>query len=171
MLLYWYMKDYIKIPLRGPSGEGKYALVDAEDAHLNQFRWRLSITRTGKYVIRSTSMKINPKRPIVNLQRDVMQPSEDKVVLFKNGDHLDCRKFNLEVVTKKQKQIRDRGRRRRTAEPHMYRGVAKARQANRWTVQFQHRYMGMYRSPLEAALVYDRLAKKEYGKYAILNFP
>ncbi len=54
-----------------------------------------------------------------------------------------------------------------------YRGVYKSN--SKWGVQIQfrkrHRYLGCFKTQLEASKVYDKKAKELYGKIAILNFP
>ena len=51
-----------------------------------------------------------------------------------------------------------------------YKGISMT-PAGKWRARLQHRWLGTFETPKEAALVYDAAARKAYGKFARLNFP
>ncbi len=83
-----------------PLSQGKFALVDdADHALLADFKWcyRGEKGKEG-YAVRHA--KVDGKDRLLYLHRHLMQPPEGMEVVFRNHDHLDCRRENLKVVTK-----------------------------------------------------------------------
>lgn len=79
------------MPLSGEKGEGRYAIVDEEDAHLGEGRkWHLC----RDYVEHS---ELGGNK--VYLHRLVMGAEVGEVVLFGSANKLDCRKSNLRRAT------------------------------------------------------------------------
>jgi hypothetical protein len=63
----------------------------------------------------------------------------------------------------------------RTKKGNRYKGVYRTTESKRWEAHIgylgkQH-YLGMFKTPEEAARCYDQAAKKFYGEFAKLNFP
>lgn len=52
-----------------------------------------------------------------------------------------------------------------------YRGVSWNKRSKKYQVKIQNKHVGLFDDPLEAARVYDKVAKQEYGNRAVLNFP
>jgi hypothetical protein len=90
----------VRIPL---TGSGGFTLVDAEDAALvAQFAWH----RTSQgYALRQQPTRLS-------LHRFLMEPPADLVVDHKNGNRLDNRRANLEVVTASENARRGAAKRR-----------------------------------------------------------
>lgn len=89
-----------------------------------------------------------------------------------NGDCLDNRKSNLQIVShaenirKSRVQINNKSG---------FRGVSWHKGDRRWQVIIEvdniKKYIGSFRSKIAAALAYDEAAKKYFGRFATLNLP
>lgn len=88
-----------------------------------------------------------------------------------NGDSLDNRRWNLRSATNAQNSA-NRGP--SPAGTSGYKGVNLYRNG-RWrahvTVRDEHRHLGYYSTPEDAARAYDAAALETWGDFARLNFP
>lgn len=109
----------VKIPL----SKGLFALVDAEDfERVSAFKWTASLESNGRnfYAIRRCyrekrrGIKIRMHRFVLGLPP---LPNDGLVVDHLNGDTLDNRKANLEIVDHLENMRRTRGWNRRKEEP------------------------------------------------------
>ena len=87
-----------------------------------------------------------------------------------NGDSLDNRKENLQIVTNQQNQCKKRGQKNNTSG---YRGVFKASYDGKWASEIvcngkKYRF-GPFCSKEIAASAYNEAAKKLFGRFAVLN--
>jgi len=81
-----------------PIGHGRYAIIDPEDyAYLSRYTWRLRKSHSKLYVVRRQVIK--GKRSIVFLHRQLLSASADEEVHHRNGNTLDNRKMNLQLLT------------------------------------------------------------------------
>jgi hypothetical protein len=85
-----------------------------------------------------------------------------------NGIRDDNRLENLRLVTNQQNQLNrhcDKGR--------GYKGVY--RKGNRWKAEITtpegRKYLGLFKTPEQAAIAYDAAARRWHGDHARLNFP
>ena len=89
-----------------------------------------------------------------------------------NGNPLDNRKENLRLVTPQQNTMNKRSYKNSTSK---YKGVYWDKKYNKWrtriTIDNKKKHIGYYQDEREAALAYDKEAKKLFGEYAHLNFP
>lgn len=151
---------YIK--LTGRFALGKTSIVDDENFEwLNQWKWYLP--RIG-YPYRCTS--VNKVRITIKLHRFIMNFPKNKSVDHINGDRLDNRKSNLRICTRKQNSYNRFGLKR-------YKGVYINPKKNGFlssiTVNYKTKYIGYFKTELEAALAYNVEAKKYFGEFAKLN--
>ena len=51
-----------------------------------------------------------------------------------------------------------------------YKGVSWHKAKHNWRSQIKKRYLGSFKTDIEAAWAYDKAAKEEYGQFAKLNF-
>jgi hypothetical protein len=184
---------YIKLPLHGKHGEGKFVLVDGDydGEYFGQYRWLLGspLKNRKQFVFRGLSAYENdsPKRNHIYLHREVASATEGQFIHFKNGDHLDCRSRNILISKSKGDMLRLQRRapeymarqipRKRplTDKREAYRGVNRKMGYRDWYVIIKRRdkytYIGGFTSPESAARKYDELAYKTWGDKAVLNFP
>lgn len=156
-----------------PLTRGYEAMVDDEDYdRIMLYKWQsLIVTDNCIYGVRSTWDKIRKRTgQTILLHNFIVPPPEG----FTN-DHIDrnglnCQKANLRFATKAQ-QMTNRIRVKRT--DNIYRGVFKNKK--NWMVQLRSNgilyHGGTFKNEIEAAKIYDELAKKYHGEFAILNFP
>ncbi len=89
-----------------------------------------------------------------------------------NGDALDNRRVNL-----RQAQKSTNGMNRGVPQNNTsgYKGVAWSKAARKWRAQIgingEHRYLGVFQDPADAARAYDAAAIELHGPFARLNFP
>lgn len=78
--------------------KGFIAIVDEEDyEYLNNFKWRALEVNGFVYAVRSDRGKGDWKKNLF-MHRELMKADEDVMVIHKNGDGLDNRKDNLEII-------------------------------------------------------------------------
>jgi hypothetical protein len=175
-----------KIPLskNAIKNNGYFALVDDDDyGRLKDYRWSISIYKGGTIRV-STILKDN-KRKLVSMKDfivgglDVRRP-----VIFKDGNRLNFRRSNLIRTTSKGRHAISKAH----GSTSKYKGVSyyqKKRFRKKisgeistyiqkgWRVFIAGKHVGCFEKEKEAALAYDKAAKKYYGKsvYLNLNFP
>lgn len=80
-----------------------YCLIDEEDYDMiKEYKWRMVATGPYQLPYVSTDAIINGKRTTMYLHRLLMDHPKGKVIHHINGDGLDNRRSNLEVVSPKE---------------------------------------------------------------------
>jgi hypothetical protein len=153
-----------------PLTQNQIAIVDAEDfERISQYLWYASwnVNTKSFYAARKTLKRDGPRK-IIMLHSFIMDPPEGMEVDHEDWNTLDDRIDNLRICTPGQNKAH-----RRSAGESGYRGVYRDKSCNRWKVAIgrERKYLGLYESPEEGALAYDREAIRLYGKFAVLNFP
>ena len=149
--------------------KGKIVLVDDEDFdYLNQFKWHVVQCKSKFYAAR----KVNSKN--ITMHRFMTNAKKGQIVDHKDRDGLNNQRFNLRFCTKRQNSFNSApsGYRR-------YKGVSlikakpKRYKYDRWVARIKTskkaKSLGVYKTPEEAALAYNKAAKEHYGKFAFLN--
>jgi hypothetical protein len=156
-----------------PVGQGKYAIVDADDYdRLAKYKWQLWSSRDTYYAFRETSARGGKKRQRVLMHREIIDIPEGMVCDHANRKSLDNRKANLRQATASQNGCNTCKRVKKTSR---YRGVSQDARSNKWRAQIRvngrNIYLGVSDDEVDAAKAYDAAAKKYHGEFAVLNFP
>jgi hypothetical protein len=161
--------------MRVPLTQGKFALVDAEDAErVMQFKW-FALNKGGWWYAgrqrrEPRTIRGQPgKSYTLYLHRFLLDAPDGTDVDHINGDGLDNRRANLRICTHAENSYNARVTRSRAG----YKGVRA--DGTRWRAAIhQHGReisLGSHATPEEAARAYDRAATEIFGVYALLNFP
>ncbi|QDX93603.1 hypothetical protein EEL30_15635 [Brevibacillus laterosporus] len=159
--------DYLarEIPLT----KGEVAIVDDLDYELlSRYKWHYV---SSGYAGRSIHHRDTIARSFVLMHRKIVGAPVGKVVDHINGNKLDNRRSNLRIVdqTKNQANRQQLNRNNKSG----FRGVSWSKAAGKWesSVMFLGKkiYLGIYESPVDAAVAYNTKASELFGDCAQLN--
>lgn len=149
---------------------GKFAIVDNEDyLLLNRFNWAYIEFKTNGEKNYYATTQINKKT--IYMQELIMPAKKGKYLAHINKNTLDNRKNNLQIISNNHR--RHIGLKKQVGAS-IYRGVQRASK-NTWRVVVARdkiKYFGgifKIEDERKAALSYNKLAKKIYGKFAYQN--
>lgn len=156
-----------------PLTQGKVAIVDDEDfEQLSRFKWyafRDSSKRQQWRARRQVTIGKKKQRGIL-MHRQLMgfPPGE---VDHKNRDGLDNRRSNLRRATDSQQMSNRIGS--HCESKTGFRGVYAHCKKFQSHIRDGgvHRFLGTFPTKVEAALAYDKAARRIFGEFAVLNFP
>jgi hypothetical protein len=146
-----------------PLTKGLVTLVDDEDYEkLAGLPWSALVLNTNTYAVNNKQY----------MHRIILGAPEDLWVDHINGSGLDNRRNNLRLCTPAQNSANTQGRGAKSG----FKGVfQQTGLGDTWFVRLVHEdriyRLGTYRDKREAALVYDRMARKLSPGFAHLNFP
>jgi hypothetical protein len=143
----------------------KHALVDYEDAeYLLQFNWTAKTVKGSLWY----AERWIPSGAGVKMHCEIMGHTG---IDHRNRNGLDNRRSNLRDATVMQNQWNIAAFRTNTSG---FKGVYRASK-NRWYAMImkhgKQNYLGMFKTPEEAAVVRDEASKRLHGEFAFLNFP
>lgn len=154
---------------RIPLTHGKFALVDDGDYEwLSQYNWHY---KTSKGMCKTETM-INGKK--ISMHRLILGLSHGDGILTDHINHngIDNQRNNIRPCTSRQNQQNRKPYKNKSSK---YKGVSWYKQTKKWkpSIKSEHgyRYLGYYKSEIEAARAYDEAAKELFGEFAYLNFP
>lgn len=148
-----YMK---KIKLHGKHGMGRYTLVDNEDyERVRQRAASWTVTSNG-YV----------NCGLILLHSFIMETPKGFDIDHKNHNKLDNRRSNLRIVTRSQNNWN--GSKKKTSKSG-YKGVRFYPRLNKWQARiwkdWKEYHLGYFTTAEEAAMAYNKAAKKMHGVY------
>lgn len=148
--------------------QGKWATVDDEDyERLSKYAWH--VEKSG-YAAR-VAKKSDGKKGMVYMQQDILRvPPNTWIGRVRNDRRRNNRKSNLRVSNASFSQA---NRLRQKNNTTGFKGVEKLKVKWRAQIVVNYRklHLGCYLTAEEAALAYDRGARKYFGEFARLNFP
>lgn len=146
--------------------QGKVALVDNADFKwLNQWKWYAwcANKNTNLFYAKRTKKGILMHRVILNAKKNELTDHKDR-----NG--LNNQRNNIRECSKGQNAAN------RTSKPNSsskYLGVCFDKRTGKWVAQMdshcKHYFLGRYFIERDAAIAYNKKAKKLHGKFANLN--
>jgi len=148
-----------------PLTRGKFAIVDDADyAKVKDLKWYALPAYRGGQELWYAAREHNYTTEY--LHRRIMNAPKNLKVDHINGNGLDCRRSNMRLCTNKSNLRNKRGHANRKLS---YKGIGKTKNASTYQAIVAGKYIGRYKTEIEAAKAYNRTAKKMFGKYANLN--
>ena len=155
--------------------QGKVALVDDSDfLELSKFKWFAMRGNGSRWCAGRNFQKKNGKRGTIYMHRQILGFPKLEVD-HRDRNALNNQRSNLRLANETQQAAN------KTCRPNTsgFRGVKCV--VGKWplTKRFEarinerkkYRYLGHFETAIEAAVAYDRAAKRLFGEFAVLNFP
>jgi hypothetical protein len=163
-----YGYPYRKIKLN----DGQYTIVDPDIYYrLNDFDWCAKICFGRTYVVRFVDTPKGTK--LISLHREITNAPPGKLVDHRNNIPFDNRMDNLRFATRSQNGCNCRIDKSKTSSK--YRGVRFIKKSRRWAANIRINgkkvWLGSFKNEIDAALAYDKAARKYHKEFARLNFP
>ena len=157
---------------------GMYATVDDEDFDwLSQWKWSFmpvpwKNTEGKGYAMRS---EYHPRKTVF-MHREIFRRANGscpKQLDHHDGNGLHNKKKNLRPATGSQ-NCHNMGKNRRICTTSQYKGVSFWKSRGKWEAEIYIRnkrvFLGFFTDEHDAALAYNREAKKRFGEFARLNW-
>ena len=156
--------------------KGYSTTIDAIDADILKYSWRLSTVVEHYTVYASTIFFRDGKRIIAQMHRMILERAIGRPLTKKElVDHIDgnglnnCRS-NLRIATSSQNMQNSKKSKANTSG---FKGVSYHRRAQKWcaaiSVNGKNKYLGLFESPEKAHEAYCEAAKKYFGEFAKLE--
>lgn len=151
---------------------GKVALVDDADFDwLNQLKWYASEAKKNTFY----AMRVNcygGERVSIFMHRLIVGLTDRKILVdHKDGNGLNNQRQNLRSATPTQNCYNRRFYKAKKSSK--YKGVYLDRPGGSWYSKIQinrvRKYLGMFKSEIDAAIAYNEAATKYHGEFARLN--
>lgn len=171
------MTNHTQIPLPLPDTtveipltQGKFAIVDAVDADLLEYKWRAQRSFNTYYAARSTH---TTPQHTERLHRTILSRILNRELLssenvdHEDGNGLNCVRSNLRLATTAQN---NRNQRRRSDSKSGFKGVFWQADKRKWRARIcvngKNRSLGYFATPEEAHEAYCKAAKELFGEFA-----
>jgi len=171
--LLWYRKRKYGFTFRRIDlGFGESTTLDVDDFYkFGNLKWTLNGTKKKFYAVCGAKDK-NGNFKMLRLHRLIMNAPKHLLVDHKKGNSLDNRKANLREATRSQ-NLYNAAKRKNTSSRFV--GVSFDKRYNLWHAYITHRgkrkFLGYFKSEIDAARAYDKAALKYRKAFARLNFP
>jgi len=143
---------------------------------LTAYNWHAVSSGEGRnriwYAFRQVWIPERKVKQSIAMHRVILPPPSGFQIDHRNNNGLDNRRANLRIATPAQNA---RNARKYSSETSSrYKGVYWDSSQYKWLTQIsidgKQKLLGCFESELDAALTYDRTAKKHFGEFAWLNF-
>jgi len=151
-----------------PLTQGKYAIIDNEDAdEIMQYKWHLG---NRGYAVRTTP-RPSGKRLTVQMSRQLLglEPGDKIEADHINHNPLDNRRCNLRIATKEQNGMNRLSSNRNAKTKSKGVWLRTDRRKKPWRAKIGTKHLGCYATEQEAADAYDAAARKHFGEFAYTN--
>ena len=145
--------------------QGREVVVDDEDYEfLAQRRWKCEPRRDSGYACRTEGRTTIYMHQLV-AERYGLDVCECEID-HKDGNGLNNQRTNLRAATRSQNNANQRVARRNRSG---YKGVYWSQAARKFAAQLGRKYLGLFESPVDAAIAYNCAARARFGDFAHLN--
>lgn len=156
------MSNWTEIEITGGS-----VLIDLEDAHLLQkMKWNAE----RGYARRTKAVDSEGRSGTRYLHREIMKAGPGDYVDHINQNRMDNRKANLRICTNAENL---RNRTKQSNNTSGFKGVTLDKRRKVWTAQMhflgKHLFFGAFKTPEDAATVYNFAAAEIHGEFAGYN--
>lgn len=154
----------------------KILFIDEIDIPLiNHYKWYAHKECTKGYeqwYAYAPAVLANGRKSQVKLHRLITNALPNQFVDHWDHNGLNNTRENLRVCTPAQNA---QNQRRNSINTSGFKGVSWHKQGNKWAsyikIEGKRKSLGLYHNIIEAAVAYDEVALKVFGKFAYLNFP
>jgi hypothetical protein len=158
-----------------PLSQGLFAQVDDDDYEkANKFKWYALVGKSTVYAERTIRKIINGIiiKKHLRLHRYLLNISSNKIeVDHKDGNGLNCQRYNMRKCTHQENLFNTRKTKRNTSS--IYKGVSYRKDISKWFAQIninkKRNKIGYFEKEIEAARAYNKKAKELFGEFAYLN--
>jgi len=146
---------------------GRFTAVDDKDYEaLNRYKWFYHTTGYAMTWVRDRN-----GRRMIRMHRLILKITDPNIQIdHRDRDGLNNQRYNLRVSTQRENVFNTDKPKNNTSG---FKGVSRknGRWVSRISDKYKRKYLGIYDTPIEAAIRYDKEAKKLHGGFACLNFP
>jgi len=169
------------IDISTPKYPNTFTMVDDEDYDfLNQWKWGSVIKSSGKiYAGRGFLREEKQTKNTLRMHQAILATKDGFEIDHIDGNGLNNQKSNLRYATHQQNLWNVKKIKKNSLSKYL--GVSQSRYLynGKWlcyyvakiTVKKKPKYLGCSKNEIEMAKLRDFHAKKEYGEFAVLNFP
>ena len=152
-----------------PLTRGKVALVDDDDfEELNQYKWY--VHNEHGYFYAARGMLVEGKVKTIRMHRQIMNAFDAILIDHKDGNGLNNQRYNIRVCTYAENAYNQKIKKHSS----IFKGVGWREVRKRWraSIRFNDKLkeLGLFKSEIDAALVYDNKARELFGEFAKTNF-
>lgn len=155
-----------------PLTQGKFALVDDEDfEELNKHKWYTRETFNIWYAVRAIWQGVNKNVKSISMHRFIMKTPKNMQTDHIDGNGLNNQRNNLRICNNMENGCNRKINKNNTSG---FKGVSykKSRETYEARIMYQKKsfYLGNYIKAKDAALAYDKAAKKLHKQFAKINY-